>query len=170
MRTWTIALVLCAFCFVLPIQCFIIGNYLGVGIQGAVFRYQITGQGNSLIPIVKEITYVTSGTYTGKTAVSVIFWVLGTLFLILITLISLNFWNQLNTPQVRIITIGLLCSGICYIVSCISQYGLLFSGPAGISLPFGVILLIIYAILLRFYGPFLFDIDEDVSKTDQISY
>lgn len=86
------------------------------------------------------------------------------------TLISLNFWNQLNTPQVRIITIGLLCSGICYIVSCISQYGLLFSGPAGISLPFGVILLIIYAILLRFYGPFLFDIDEDVSKTDQISY
>jgi hypothetical protein len=116
----------------------------------------------------KELTYVTSGIYTGKTAASVIFWCLGTLILFLFTLGSLLSWNQMNEDHIRIISIGLFCSAVCYILSCISQYNLFLSGPAGISLPIGVLFMIVCAILLRFYSRFLFFNENDHLNNDQV--
>ncbi len=117
------------------------GNDLGTGIQGAVYRYQVTGYGGSLFTIMKEMTYVTSGTYTGKTAVSVILWFTGTLVLTVLTIYSLIKISRTDARQIRWLGIGLTITVLLYLGSCISQYGLFFSGPAGISLPVGIILL-----------------------------
>jgi hypothetical protein len=159
-RTWIIAVGLCLFLFILPLQCFIIGDNNGFGIQGAVLRWQITSQGESLIPIPGELSYVIQGTYTGKTAFMVIFWTLGTIVLTLITIISLIYWNELPRKFFWLIIFGLSGSGLLYLASCIAQYGLLFHGPAGVSFPVGVPVLFIFIVFLYTYQNFLFS-EED---------
>ena len=155
-RTWIIAIGFCLFLFIIPLQCFIIGDYNGVGIQGAVFRWQITTEGTLLIPISHELTYVTSGVYSGKTALMVIFWMAGTIVLSLLTMISLMYWNHLPQKYLRFFVIGSIVAVVFYLASCIAQYGLLLHGPAGVSIPLGVILLLIFSGLLYSYRVFFF--------------
>jgi hypothetical protein len=146
----------------MPLQCFIIGNGMGVGIQGAVFRYQITPQGNSLIPITTEISYVTSGLYEGKSAFSVICWVIGTVILTVMAIFSLVHWSRLSFQQIRIIILGVTAAGISYLASCGFQYGVFLSGPAGRSLPVGVILMIVFSIFLYYYRDIIGYHDEKI--------
>lgn len=161
MKTGIITICLCAFFFLMPIQCYIMGNDMGVGIQGAVYRYQMSSQGNSLITITKEVSYVTSGMYEGRTAFSVLFWAIGSAILFLITLLSLMYANRLTSRHIRIITQGLGISGISYLISCFFQYGLFLSGPAGISLPIGMILMLLIALSIYFYKDLIF-VEENI--------
>jgi hypothetical protein len=135
---------------------------MGVGVQGAVFRYQMTEQGNSLIPITTEITYVTSGLYEGKSAFSVICWVIGTGILTLMAIFSLVHWNRMSFQQIRIIILGVTAAGISYLASCGFQYGVFLSGPAGRSLPVGVILMIAFSIFLYYYRNLFGHPDEKI--------
>jgi len=156
-RTWIIALCLCAFCFVVPLQCYVIGDNYGIGIQGAMFRYQVTNVGNSVITLTKDLSYVASGTYSGKTAISVTLWTLGTVVLVLTTILSLGCWNRLPRHYLRFMTMCIMGAGILYLASCVAQYGLLFSGPAGISLPFGLVILVLFVIFLHYYQNRFYD-------------
>ena len=159
MRTWIIACCICIFCFFLPLQCFIIGDNLGFGVQGAVFQYQMTLQGNSLIPITSQLRYVTSGIYSGKSALSVVIWTLGTVVLTATTILSLIHWNLLPHSRLKIIIAGLVSASIFYLGSCAATYGLFLSGPAGISLPIGVVILIMFTIFLYSYQNLFFSND-----------
>lgn len=150
-RTWIIPLSLMIFFFFLPLQCFIVGDNLGLGVQGAVYRYQITGSGISLIPITYEISYVASGLYQGKTAFSVIFWVLGTLVFVCTLILSLIHLNRVNHRILHVITIGIGGSCILYLASLVAQYGIFFFGPSGISLPAGILLMALFAGFLHHY-------------------
>lgn len=163
MRTWIITLGLCLFFFVIPIQFFVIGQDYGWGIQGAVYRYQVTSVGNSLIPIPYEIGYVTSGIYSGFSALSVILWASGSLFLGGITLFSVIRWNNLSRSGIRIILLGLIGVLIFYCSSCIARYGPFFTGPAGLSIPIGLILLSMIVLFLHFYYD-LFSVSEELVR------
>jgi hypothetical protein len=134
---------------------------MGVGIQGAVFRYQMTGQGNSLILITQELGYITSGIYSGKTAISGILWAMGTVVLTATTIVSLVYWNHLPRSRFNIVLVGLISAGIFYISSCIVRYGLFLSGPAGVSLPVGVVILFLFAIFLYVYQNQFFSSEPD---------
>lgn len=149
-RTWIIPLCLMVFFFFLPLQCFIIGDGMGLGIQGAAYRYQETESGISLIPITHEIGYVTSGVYHGRTAVSVILWVAGTFVFVCTVLLSIILMNRINPPILVSIITGITSSCILYLGSLVFQYGVFFSGPAGISLPVGILIVILFAVFL--YG------------------
>lgn len=161
MRTWVIAVCLCIFWFILPLQCFIISDEMGSGIQGAVFRYQMTVPGNSLIPITYELRYVAFGIYSGKTALMVILWTLGSLVLGAITMLSLVYWNRFPRSLFKVLLAGLVSAGILYLGSCVAQYGLFLSGPAGRSFPVGVLMLILFAIFLYKYQNLLFGREHD---------
>ena len=153
-------------CFILPLQGFIIGDNNGVGIQTAIFRWQVTDQGTSLIPITKEITYVTRGIYSGKTAFMVFFWVLGTLTLTMITIFSLIYWDQLPGKKLLFIQTGLILAGLLFLASCITQYGILFQGPAGRSLPLGVLVLFIFSGFLYCYQDFICPEESQDQQTE----
>lgn len=148
MRKWIIPFCLLVFVFFLPLQCFIIGDNQGLGIQGAVYRYQITGNGISLIPVTHEIGYVMNGIYQGKTALSVILWGVGTLVLVCTVLLSLIFMNRINPFIFQLFFIGITSSCILYLVSLVFQYGVFFSGPAGISIPAGTLIMALFAVFL----------------------
>jgi len=135
---------LLVFCFFLPLQCYVIGDNLGIGIQGAVYRYQITVEGNSLIPITHELYYITSGLYSGKTALSAILWISGTILLFFTTFITLRFWNRIPSRILPWISMGISIAGVIYLGSCLAQYGVFFSGPAGLSIPIGILYLFIF--------------------------
>jgi len=136
------------FCFLIPLQCFIIGDNQGLGIQGALYRYQMTIHGDSLIPITYEIEYIILGLYSGKTALSVILWVLGTLILAGTTAGALISLNRFSHRTVDFLIIGIASSCISYFLSCVVWYGMFFSSPAGTCLPLGILLLTIYVIFL----------------------
>ena len=159
MRTWIIACCLCIFFFFLPLQCFIIGDNLGFGVQGAVFRYQMTLEGNSFIPITRELGYVTAGIYSWRSTLSVVLWTLGTIVLAATTILSLVHWNLFPHSRFKIILAGLVSASIFYLGSCVAMYGLFLSGPAGISLPIGVIIMCLFTIFLYSYQNQFFSTD-----------
>jgi hypothetical protein len=132
------------------------GHGYGVGIQDAMFRYQVTPWGNSVFPITEELQFVSQGIYSGKSALMVILWAAGTGVLSLTTLVSLGYWNTLPRQYLRYIVAGITCAGILYLASCIAQYGPLFHGAAGTSLPLGIIILILSAVFLHVYQGFLY--------------
>lgn len=165
-RTWIVSASLCFFLFILPLQCFFIGNDLGLGVQGATYRWQMTVKGDSFIPFTQEINYIFMGIYTGRTALSVILWTLGTLVLTVTTLVSLVYWDRLSRCYLRFIIIGIISASIFFMISLCVQYGLLLSGPAGSSLPIGIIILFLSAGLLYYYQDFLFYSDEPLANTE----
>jgi predicted PurR-regulated permease PerM len=157
MKTSVIAICLCIFFFLVPLQFYIIGNTMGLGIQGAVYRFQITAQGNSLIPLPSELGYVTSGIYQGKTAYSVISWIIGTILLMIVTVFSLIRYDRLTPRHIKMMSAGVIGAGTGYLISCMFQYGVFFSGAAGISLPVGVIFMMAAAIGFYQYRDFFQD-------------
>lgn len=131
------------FYFFIPVQFFIMGEGYGYGIQGFTYRYQITTQGVSFIPISYELGYILNGTITGKSVYSILFWIAGSIsFAIGITLLLMMYdfeklmYNKLGS-------FFLFSSIICTILSSTIQYGPFFFGPAGISVLIGIPVLII---------------------------
>jgi len=135
-------------CFIIPIHFFTIGDGMGVGLAGAFYQVKVTGFGTTFLPVTADFDYVIQGIYSGRTMVSVLSWILGSLLLMAATVLwlvgedTLNRWHQ---------SIGLLLifSGGFYLASVVIRYGPLFHGPGGIAIPFGIPLLIIlgYAIM-----------------------
>ena len=123
--------------FVIPINIYVIGEWLGTGVQWALFRYQQTYVGSNLLPISRDIEYITMGVFNGKTALSVIVW-LAAVLLILISLILLVADPKEKTVKRKYCGGILIFAGILFLASCMIQYGFLFNGPAGISIPIGV--------------------------------
>ena len=150
-RRYILLFFLCCIFFVLPLQVYIIGDFTGIGVQGAVYRYQISGYGTSLIPINRDIIFITMGIYSGKTALSVVLWVLGTALVTCTTIFSFIHVDDTNDNYSRQIIYGLIASCVCYLLSCVAQYGFFFHGPAGISLPVGVIM-ILFCLVVMYYS------------------
>ena len=142
-RTFLIALMVCTICFFLPLQIYIISGNAGFGIETALFRYQVSAQGTSLILLTTDLSYVTGGLYSGRTALSVCFWIAGSIALIITTALSLIFAWDMKKKQIRIINYGLIGSAVLFLISCMLQYGPLLKGAAGISMPIGILVILV---------------------------
>jgi hypothetical protein len=138
-----IVLLLILICFFLPIQLYIIGDSIGYGLQTTFFRFNDTIYGAGFIFLNQDIGYILSGTYTGRTAISVIAWLAGDLLLLSGTCCALIIPGD-RVQKNR--TLGgplIMASGICFLFACITQYGIVLHGNAGTSLPVGVLLILI---------------------------
>ena len=151
MRRIIVPFLLCLIFFFLPLQLFIIGENSGVGIQSAVYRYQVSDYGASLIPLPREAIFIIDGIYTGKTALSIIVWIAGTALLSCTTIFSLIYSQEGRPDMKRLISYGILGSCAFYLISCIIQYGIFFTGPAGISVPIGILGIIFWTIVVNRY-------------------
>ena len=157
-----IGLILVFFCFVIPLHVYSIGGDQGIGIQASFYRYQVTANGPMMITLAQDISYVTSGIYSGRTALSIVLWVTGSFFLVVATLIHLirtDYVNQYYQKQSGFLLIG---SGISYIGSCLAQFGPFLHGGAGISLPFGGFLLIMLGIMMVIFLDSGFNISSKI--------
>lgn len=163
MRRCIIAFFLVLIFFILPLQVFIIGNNTAIGIQGAVYRYQVSEYGNSLIPVTQELMYILSGIYTGKTAMSIVLWILGTVLLTITTWFGLVYANDTRSDYYRQTGLGLAGSCVCYLLSCIAQYGFFFRGPAGTSIPIGIVLILAWLAIVWTFPDFFSELLKEHS-------
>jgi hypothetical protein len=131
----------------IPVNIYIIGDWMGTGIQWALLRYQDTYLGRNVISIFTDSGYIVQGIFHGRTALSTGVWSLGALLLVLDLLITLI----LDREKSKRIRGYLLISGsLLFLLSNVIQYGILFHGPAGIVIPIGIpALLVMGLILLR---------------------
>ena len=116
----------------------------------AIFRFQITYLGDSLIFIWQDLNYIISGLIKGRSALSGFFWVVGLCFLLssFISFVNLTGLKKFK----KYIGISIILSAILFLISIIVQYGLLFSGPAGIAIPIGVPVLFAIGVWIYFEG------------------
>jgi len=147
-----------AFTLILPVNIYIIGGTIGAGIQFPFLRYQETYLGTNIITILRDLDYITSGVIGGRSALSILVWVLGTGLLIA----AIGYFAVRREEDYETIRkpLALLTAGgaAAYLLSCILQYGPLFHGPAGLSVPVGVPLILAVAWYIAKVGD---DGDED---------
>ena len=137
-----IAILLTLFFFVIPIHFFVMGEGYGYGIQGFTYRYQTTTQGVSLIPVSYEAEYIINGTITGKSANSILFWIIGSALYTIGLLVYLLTFDLGKRRYYKVSSLFISCSLLSVILSSILQYGPVFIGPAGVSILIGVPILI----------------------------
>jgi len=137
-----IPLVLVLLLFIIPLNVYVIGEWIGTGVQWALLRYQETSYGVSLITLSRDYEFIISGFLTGKTAVSIAFWITGTiLFIIAFIALGVMVLEGMNEKK-HLPGLLVIASGILYLASCMTQYGPLFRGPAGFSIPVGIPLIL----------------------------
>lgn len=133
-----IPLILLLLLFVIPLNIYVIGDWIGTGVQWALFRYQDTVFGTSLITLTSEFEYIISGTLTGRTAFSISFWIVGIVLLVIAFITLAAMIAEEMKEKTHIPGLLVIASGILLLLSCITQYGLQFSGPAGFCIPVGI--------------------------------
>jgi hypothetical protein len=143
MPKYLIPLFLLFLCFIMPIQIYIIGDGIGVGTQAAFYRYQDSPYGSSFIPVNRDVNYIITGIYGGKTALSTLSWLIGDIMLVFAAVLSLIGEKDHDDRKFKIICSFLMVSGILFLISVMLQYGIFLHADAGISIPFGVPLIII---------------------------
>jgi len=143
-----IPLIIILLLFVIPLNIYVIGEWIGTGVQWALFRYQETSYGISLITLTRDFEYITTGTLTGKTAVSIALWGAGTILLIIAFLALAAMIAEEMNDKVHLPGLLVIASGILLLASCMTQYGPFFSGPAGISIPLGIPLMLVVGWLI----------------------
>ncbi len=124
--------------FLVPLNIYVIGDWIGTGVQWALFRYQDTSYGTSLITLDRDIWYITSGLITGKSAISISLWVAGTVLLVISCIVLAVLIAEEIDEHIQIPGLMVIVSGILLLLSCMTQYGPLLSGPAGFSVPIGI--------------------------------
>ena len=124
--------------FLIPLNIYVIGDWIGTGIQWALFRYQDTSYGTSFITLFRETEYVTSGIIAGKSAVSISLWVAGAFLLVISCIVLAVMIAEEMDEHIQVPGLMVIAAGILLLLSCMTQYGPLLSGPAGFSVPVGV--------------------------------
>jgi len=139
---------LLAAALLLPASIYSIGDAVGAGIRFPLFLYQETIYGTSLTPVWREITYVTSGIIGGRSALSILLWILGTT--LLLAAAGYLIYSRYNDVAGIKRPLALLTAGgaAAYLFSCIAQYGPTLYGPAGFSIPIGVPLIFAVAVYI----------------------
>ncbi|MDN7023556.1 hypothetical protein FGU65_01350 [Methanoculleus sp. FWC-SCC1] len=108
--------------------------------------------GDNFITIVRDAEYVIGGIVTGKTAIAYSIWVIGALIIVTSLILLFSDQEDEHSHLARMSGFFIMGSGALFLFSCIVQYGLLFYGSSGLSIPFGVPLVIFIGYL--FYADF----------------
>jgi len=135
--------------WVIPLNIYIIGDWLGVGLQFCLFRIQETYPYFSFISVARELDFIIRLSMGLRTQWSGIFWVSASVLISFATIFRL-FQREIlellgkEYRQRFRVWIGALLSvsAILVLLSVVAQYGPLFSGKAGQAFPVGVPLLL----------------------------
>jgi hypothetical protein len=124
--------------FLIPLNIYVIGDWMGSGIQTLFFRYVQTYIGNSLIFLNREIYFVTSGIMTGKSALASVLWVIGVALICIATVMIIYAYIREKPAFIRYCAFLNTGGAILFTLAILIQYGITLNGPAGIAIPFGI--------------------------------
>jgi hypothetical protein len=131
-------LIIFSMLLIIPISFFRIGNDIGYGVDGLLYRYQATSYGVSCISIIEECNYILNKILIGKSAVIMGLWIIGSiLYMAAFVVFVCNLFAK-KKYLVFIIISGLIGSGFFVLISYFLKYGSLFINESGFGFPFGV--------------------------------
>jgi hypothetical protein len=169
MQKWHYHLFLSTILFFIPYSIFIIGDWIGAGVQFSLLKIQFSDQGNSIINVLQELDYLKSGIITGRSILTILLWAFG-VFLIVISIAVLFVQNYRQTAIKTVYSsILLFFAGIFFLASIITQYGPYLHGPAGTAIPIGLPVLFVISGWMYMEGekgPGI-DIDEVHQSVDE---
>ncbi len=140
---YKVSLILQCLVFLVPLNIYVIGDWLGSGVQWALFRYQQTYMGTSLILVTRDATFVLTNIISGRSAVSLILWAAGVfLFIVALILVILANTGQ-DYSLIKKASVITIAGGIIITISILVQYGILLSSMAGFAIPVGVPIVLI---------------------------
>ncbi len=115
-------LVLQCVLFLIPINIFVIGDWLATGVQWELFRYLQSYLGNSFIFFTRDINFITSGTITGRSALATGFNVTASAFLLIALCILLYVYLEKSAAYIKGAAIITVAGGCLFLLSDIIQY------------------------------------------------
>ena len=131
-------------CFMIPLNIYVVGNWLGAGMQWALFRYQpLPGADVSLVAFTRDISLFLAGTLAGRSALGVLIWFSAVCFLtgsFMLALLGLSVRNRNYAKGAALVFIS---SGLLFLLSDVVQYGVTLQGPSGFCVPVGIPLILV---------------------------
>jgi hypothetical protein len=167
MNRYRIPLILQILIFIIPINIYVIGDWLGTGVQWALFRYQQTYLGNSLITVTKDITYVLTGVIGGRSGISFILWAAGVLLFIIATILVILANIHEDSSLIRKASLVTIMGAVLLTGSIIMQYGIFFSSQSGFAIPIGIPVILIIGWWM--YQVRFEDLEDDEPKDEKIA-
>jgi hypothetical protein len=129
---------LAALVLLLPLNIYVIGDWIGAGVQFSLFRYQQTYLGSSVISLLSDLGYVFSGTIGGRSAFSILCWMLAAGILVAGVVLVLGHQRSANPGYLKRSGILFLVGACLAVFSLMIQYGPTFSGMSGFAIPVGI--------------------------------
>lgn len=140
-----IPLILQIFLFLIPMNVYVIGDWIGAGIQWIFLRYiQAIGK-NGIILLYREIGFVISGVLSGRSAIASLLWAAGAALIIIATILIIYGTVKTDSTFIKKAAFVNIAGAVLFALSVFLQYGILLHGPAGIAIPFGIPVLLIIA-------------------------
>lgn len=136
-----------AFPLLVPLNFYMFGDWMAIGFQWAVVRFQQVVYNDEIaqvvFPLPKDIGYISSGIITGRSAMATGIWAVGAVLLVvaLVLAVFLYYEYEFIVPYRRYLSLITVLAGLLFLASCMIQYGCLLVGAAAFCVPFGVIIL-----------------------------
>jgi hypothetical protein len=128
-----IALILQALIFLIPLNIYMWGDWIIVDLQWALFRYQQSPYGNSLIIGNKDINYILLGQTTGMyNILATLFWTTGSVLLIIGLLIIILANIDERSTLMKMAAIFTVTGGIFFGFSALLRFYGGFAIPVGV--------------------------------------
>ena len=158
-----IAFILQCLVFCIPINIYIIGDWMGVGIQWALVRYQQSYLGSSLISFTNDIAYINSGIIQGRTAIAFSIWALAVFLLIISFILNLLDIQKRRSTYLKNTFLITIITGLLFLLSDFVQYSTALHSAGGLCIPLGIPLIFFIGIMGFWYT----DHEEKYSDTKQ---
>jgi hypothetical protein len=142
MNRYKLLIALQCLLFLIPLNIYVIGDWMATGIQWALFRYQESYMGNSLILLNRDLLYTLTGVLTGKSAIPILLWFIGAVLLVISFFILIFAWNNEEPVALKKSAVLTIAGGLLFLLAMFFQYGILLHGEKGFSIPFGVPLIL----------------------------
>ncbi|MDD1696169.1 MAG: hypothetical protein LUQ54_04650 [Methanoregula sp.] len=132
---FNISLLLQCLIFLIPLNIYMWGDWILVDLQWALFRYQQSPYGDSLILGYKDILYILHGQTTGLYNVAAaVFWTIGAAILLIGLLITLVAFARKESDKIKTASYFTLLGGIFLGISALCRFNGGFAVPVGVPL------------------------------------
>jgi hypothetical protein len=156
MNKYRISLILQGLLLLIPLNIYMWGEWIIVDLQWALFRYQQSSYGNSLILGYKDMNYIFVGQTTGLyNILATVFWTTGSILIIIGLLVIIKANLDKRSSVLKIASLFTITGGISFGLSALLRFF------GGFAIPVGVPIILIL-------GWWMYRINEDSKEPEDV--
>jgi hypothetical protein len=156
MNKYRISLILLGLLLLIPLNIYMWGEWIIVDLQWALFRYQQSSYGNSLILGYKDMNYIFVGQTTGLyNILATVFWTTGSILIIIGLLVIIKANLDKRSSVLKIASLFTITGGISFGLSALLRFF------GGFAIPVGVPIILIL-------GWWMYRINEDSKEPEDV--